>query len=253
MVVVVGMVVVHQFAANPGLLEAVVEFVGLVLVHLYLQEYLSWIELCRDVDLVGRTLALHQFAVGFGLLEATFKLVEEDEAKVLQKWEIGERIKRMRGRRRKNIIYYEIKESRQYRWLLQDIFLRDESVQCFVGIIKSMGAWMDQELKIGDSDLSRNFESDTSSERPSTSIVENRVVPDCELHPEMNFELSDTATLEQRLAYKIELQVAIFSHFLTNLISFLALTILLCSKVNRKELRDERKKREDLGLKLFWI
>ncbi|KAK5813729.1 hypothetical protein PVK06_029180 [Gossypium arboreum] len=53
----------------------------------------------------------------------------------------------------------------------------------------------------------RNFESDTSSERPSTSIVENRVVPDCELHPEMNFELSDTATLEQRLAYKIELQV----------------------------------------------
>ncbi|TYG87090.1 hypothetical protein ES288_A13G185000v1 [Gossypium darwinii] len=69
-----------------------------------------------------------------------------------------------------------------------------------------MGAWMDQELKIGDSDLSRSFESDPSSERPSTSIVENGVVPDCELHPEMNFELSDTATLEQRRAYKIELQ-----------------------------------------------
>ncbi|KHG20157.1 Histidine--tRNA ligase [Gossypium arboreum] len=76
-----------------------------------------------------------------------------------------------------------------------------------VSIIKSMGAWMDQELKIFDFDLSRNFESDTSSERPSTSIVENRVVPDCELHPEMNFELSDIATLEQRRAYKIELQV----------------------------------------------
>ncbi|PPS10511.1 hypothetical protein GOBAR_AA10094 [Gossypium barbadense] len=72
-----------------------------------------------------------------------------------------------------------------------------------------MGAWMDQELKIGDSDLSRSFESDPSSERPSTSIVENGVVPDCELHPEMNFELSDTATLEQRRAYKIELQVAL--------------------------------------------
>jgi len=36
--------------------------------------------------------------------------VEEDEAKVLQKWESGERIKRMRGQRRKNIIYYAIKE-----------------------------------------------------------------------------------------------------------------------------------------------
>ncbi|KAG8501181.1 hypothetical protein CXB51_003308 [Gossypium anomalum] len=100
--------------------------------------------------------------------------------------------------------------SGQYRRLLQDIFLRHESVQCLVSIIKSMGAWMDQELKIGDSDLSRSFESDTSSERPSTSIVEDGVVPDCELHPELNFELSDTATLEQCRAYKIELQVGNF-------------------------------------------
>ncbi|KAK5842605.1 hypothetical protein PVK06_004982 [Gossypium arboreum] len=84
------------------------------------------------------------------------------------------------------------------------------SVQCLVSIIKSMGAWMDQELKIGDSDLSRSSESDTSSERPSTSIAEDRVVPDCELHPKMNFELSDTATLEQHRAYKIELQVSNF-------------------------------------------
>lgn len=51
MVVVEGMAVVHQFAANPGLLEAVDEFIGLVLVHLYLQEYLSWIEPCRAVNL----------------------------------------------------------------------------------------------------------------------------------------------------------------------------------------------------------
>nr|KJB79753.1 hypothetical protein B456_013G065100 [Gossypium raimondii] len=72
---------------------------------------------------------------------------------------------------------------------VQDIFLRHESVQCLVSIIKSMGAWMDQQLKIGDSDLPRSFESDTSSERPSISIVEDGVVPDCELHPEMNFEL----------------------------------------------------------------
>ncbi|MBA0875344.1 hypothetical protein Goshw_030062 [Gossypium schwendimanii] len=89
---------------------------------------------------------------------------------------------------------------------VQDIFLRHESVQCLVSIIKSMGAWMDQQLKIGDSDLPRSFDSDTSSERPSTSIVEDGVVPDCELHPEMNFELSDPATLEQCRAYKIELQ-----------------------------------------------
>ncbi|MBA0554933.1 hypothetical protein Golob_014006, partial [Gossypium lobatum] len=44
-----GMVVVRQFAANPGLLEAVLELI--------------------------LTVVLHQFAVGFGLLEATFKLL----------------------------------------------------------------------------------------------------------------------------------------------------------------------------------
>ncbi|MBA0731283.1 hypothetical protein Golax_025632 [Gossypium laxum] len=79
---------------------------------------------------------------------------------------------------------------------VQDIFLRHESVQCLVSIIKSMGAWMDQQLKIGDSDLPRSFESDTSSERPSTSIVEDGVVPDCELHPEMNFELKPSKGIE---------------------------------------------------------
>ncbi|MBA0843149.1 hypothetical protein Goarm_000363, partial [Gossypium armourianum] len=106
---------------------------------------------------------------------------------------------------------------------VQDIFLRHESVQCLVSIIKSMGAWMDQQLKIGDSDLPRSFESDTPSERPSTSIVEDGVVPDCELHPEMNFELSDTATLEQCRAYKIELQkgVSLFNRKPSKGIEFL--------------------------------
>ncbi|KAH1096839.1 hypothetical protein J1N35_013760 [Gossypium stocksii] len=93
---------------------------------------------------------------------------------------------------------------------VQDIFLRHESVQCLVSIIKSIGAWRDQQLKIGDSGLPRSFESDTSSERPSTSIVEDGVFPDSELHPEMNFELLDTATLEQHRASKIERQVSNF-------------------------------------------
>ncbi|XP_022727318.1 brefeldin A-inhibited guanine nucleotide-exchange protein 1-like isoform X2 [Durio zibethinus] len=90
---------------------------------------------------------------------------------------------------------------------VQDITFRHESVKCLVGIIKSMGAWMDQQLKIGDSDLHRSFQSDTSVEIHSTPAAEDGAVPDCDLHPEMNSELSDTATLEQRRAYKIELQM----------------------------------------------
>ena len=93
---------------------------------------------------------------------------------------------------------------------VQDITFRHESVKCLVGIIKSMGAWMDQQLKIGDSDLPKSFESDTSAESHSTLTVEDRTVLDCELHPEMNSELSDAATLEQRRAYKIELQVSYY-------------------------------------------
>ncbi|XVF44672.1 hypothetical protein PTKIN_Ptkin02bG0142900 [Pterospermum kingtungense] len=89
---------------------------------------------------------------------------------------------------------------------VQDVTFRHESVKCLVGIIKSMGNWMDQQLKIGDSDLPRSLESDTSAESHSTLIAEDGALPDCELHPEMNSELSDAATLEQRRAYKIELQ-----------------------------------------------
>ncbi|KAA3482594.1 brefeldin A-inhibited guanine nucleotide-exchange protein 1-like [Gossypium australe] len=90
---------------------------------------------------------------------------------------------------------------------VQDITFRHESVNCLVSIIKSMGAWMDQKLTIGDSDLRKSFKSDTAAEGHSTLTAEDGTVSDCELQPEMNSELSNAATLEQRRAYKIELQM----------------------------------------------
>ncbi|KAE8698513.1 Brefeldin A-inhibited guanine nucleotide-exchange protein 1 [Hibiscus syriacus] len=109
---------------------------------------------------------------------------------------------------------------------VQDFSLRNESVKCLVSIIKSMGAWMDQQLKIGDSDLAKSFESDSASERQSTSFSEDEVLPDCEFHPEMTYELSDAATLEQRRDYKIELQkgVSLFNRKLSKGIEFLIKT-----------------------------
>ncbi|KAA3463053.1 brefeldin A-inhibited guanine nucleotide-exchange protein 1 [Gossypium australe] len=88
---------------------------------------------------------------------------------------------------------------------VQDVTFRHESVKCLVGIIKSMGAWMDGQLKIGHSDSPKSFENDTSAESHSTSTAEDGTLADCEFHPEMNSELSDAATVEQRRAYKIEL------------------------------------------------
>ncbi|OMP11373.1 SEC7-like protein [Corchorus olitorius] len=103
---------------------------------------------------------------------------------------------------------------------VQDITFRHESVKCLVGIIKSMGAWMDQQLKIGDSDLPRSLEIDASAESHSIPTTEDGAVTDCELHPEMNPE---SASFEQRRAYKIELQkgVSLFNRKPSKGIEFL--------------------------------
>lgn len=92
---------------------------------------------------------------------------------------------------------------------VQDITFRLESVKCLVAIIKSMGAWMDQQLRIADFYPSKNFEIDTSTENNTALNGEEGSAIDYELHSEVNPELSEAATLEQRRAYKIELQKGI--------------------------------------------
>ncbi|KAE8668279.1 Brefeldin A-inhibited guanine nucleotide-exchange protein 4 [Hibiscus syriacus] len=106
---------------------------------------------------------------------------------------------------------------------VQDITFRHESVKCLVSIIKSMGAWMDQKLAVGDSVLRKSFKSDTSLARFSNLTAEDGTVPDFELQQEVNSELSNAATLEQRRAYKIELQkgVSLFNRKPSKGIEFL--------------------------------
>ncbi|KAG8637358.1 hypothetical protein MANES_15G114000v8 [Manihot esculenta] len=91
----------------------------------------------------------------------------------------------------------------------QDNTFRHESVKCLVGIIKSMGAWMDQQLRIGESDEPKSKESDASTENHSNASVEEARSSDYDLQAEMNSEISGAASLEQRRAYKIELQKGI--------------------------------------------
>ncbi|KAF7841655.1 brefeldin A-inhibited guanine nucleotide-exchange protein 1-like isoform X1 [Senna tora] len=91
----------------------------------------------------------------------------------------------------------------------QDLTFRHESVKCLASIIKSMGAWMDQQIRIGDSDLSKTSESSSTGENHLTLNVEEGNASDHELHPDVNSEFSHAATLEQRRAYKIELQKGI--------------------------------------------
>lgn len=66
---------------------------------------------------------------------------------------------------------------------------------------------MDQQLRIADFYPSKNFEIDTSTENNTALNGEEGSAIDYELHSEVNPELSEASTLEQRRAYKIELQV----------------------------------------------
>lgn len=89
----------------------------------------------------------------------------------------------------------------------QDITFRLESVKCLVSIIKSMGTWMDQQMKLDDTNFLKTSENDASPENQLSG--EETAAVDSELQPDGNSEFSDAATLEQRRAYKIELQKGI--------------------------------------------
>lgn len=78
-------------------------------------------------------------------------------------------------------------------------------MKCLVNIVKSTGLWMDQQLKIGETYVPNKAQGDISTESPSMQNGEEGTVTDFDA--EANPEMSDAATLEQRRAYKLELQV----------------------------------------------
>ncbi|XP_059654109.1 brefeldin A-inhibited guanine nucleotide-exchange protein 1 isoform X2 [Cornus florida] len=148
----------------------------------------------------------------------------------------------------------------------QDITFRNESVKCLVRIIKSMGAWMDQQLRIGDFYPPKNSDNDNSIDNHTTLKVEEGIVPDSELHPEANSEFSDAATLEQRRAYKLELQkgVSLFNRKPSKGIEFLISTKKIgdspeavasflrnTTGLNETMLGDYLGEREDFSLKVM--
>ncbi|XP_064973718.1 brefeldin A-inhibited guanine nucleotide-exchange protein 1-like [Musa acuminata AAA Group] len=107
----------------------------------------------------------------------------------------------------------------------QDSTLRVESVKCLAGIIKSMGAWMDQQLKIGVF-APQSLEKEHSAENLTALNGEEGTIVEYDLHSDANSELSDAATLEQRRAYKLEFQkgVSLFNRKPSKGIDFLIKT-----------------------------
>ncbi|KAL9261352.1 Brefeldin A-inhibited guanine nucleotide-exchange protein 1-like protein [Drosera capensis] len=90
----------------------------------------------------------------------------------------------------------------------QDLTFRLESVKCLVSIMKSMGIWMDQQLKVGDVFQPSKTQTE-GSDHHSLRSGEEGTPAEHEVQAEGNAELSDAATLEQRIAYKMEIQKGI--------------------------------------------
>lgn len=66
---------------------------------------------------------------------------------------------------------------------------------------------MDQQYSIGESILPKSVENEASGENYSNPNEEDVKTTDHDFHPDLSSESADAATLEQRRAYKIELQV----------------------------------------------
>ncbi|CAN6477110.1 unnamed protein product [Victoria cruziana] len=108
----------------------------------------------------------------------------------------------------------------------QDIAFRHESVRCLVAIIKAMGQWMDQQLRIVVTRPSKDPDLDSLGVESHLLNGEEGSTIDYELHYDAYGELSEAANLEQRRAYKMELQkgISLFNRKPSKGIEFLTST-----------------------------
>ena len=92
----------------------------------------------------------------------------------------------------------------------QDVSIKLEAMRCLVGILKCMGDWMNKQLRIPDTHIPNKLEAvDNSSDSGSAPLTNGNADESSEAsdsHSEAS-EVSDVSTIEQRRAYKLELQV----------------------------------------------
>jgi brefeldin A-inhibited guanine nucleotide-exchange protein len=85
----------------------------------------------------------------------------------------------------------------------QDQTFRIESVKCLAIIIRSMSAWMDQQLRISEfSPRSSETQSSMGNHNEEGRGIDYEQQTDT-----ISFDITDSSLVEQRRAYKLELQV----------------------------------------------
>ncbi|KAI9071721.1 hypothetical protein K1719_046325, partial [Acacia pycnantha] len=95
----------------------------------------------------------------------------------------------------------------------QEATLKFEAMKCLVAVLKSMGDWMNRQLRIPDPRSTKKTEaSDNNHETGGLSMANGNgeePVDGSDSHSEVSSEASDASTIEQRRAYKLELQEGI--------------------------------------------
>ncbi|KAL3536935.1 hypothetical protein ACH5RR_000301 [Cinchona calisaya] len=95
----------------------------------------------------------------------------------------------------------------------QDITMKLEAMKCLVAILKSMGDWMNKQLRIPDPHSAKKFELAENGSEPGSHLLVNgnddEPVEASDSPSEASSEVSDASTIEQRRAYKLELQEGI--------------------------------------------
>ncbi|KAI7749932.1 hypothetical protein M8C21_024882, partial [Ambrosia artemisiifolia] len=154
----------------------------------------------------------------------------------------------------------------------QDITMKLEAMKCLIAVLKSMGDWMNKQLRIPDPHSTKKLElADNIPETGNPSIEdgitnEHELVEGSDSQSEPSSEASDALAIEQRRAYKLELQegISLFNRKPKKGIEFLisvnkvgsspeeiAEFLKNASGLNKTLIGDYLGEREDLPLKVM--
>ncbi|KAJ7962227.1 Brefeldin A-inhibited guanine nucleotide-exchange protein [Quillaja saponaria] len=152
----------------------------------------------------------------------------------------------------------------------QEATLKLEAMKCLVEVLKSMGDWMNKQLRIPDPHSTKKFELADNSSEPGTLPMGNgngeEPIEGSDSHSETSNEVSDVSNIEQRRAYKLELQegISLFNRKPKKGIEFLinankvgdspediAAFLKNASGLNKTLIGDYLGEREDLPLKVM--
>uniref|UniRef100_A0A803NXA6 SEC7 domain-containing protein n=1 Tax=Cannabis sativa TaxID=3483 RepID=A0A803NXA6_CANSA len=152
----------------------------------------------------------------------------------------------------------------------QDATMKLEAMKCLVAVLKSMGDWMNKQLRIPDPHSTKKIEyAENSTELGSPPLANgngDEPVEGSDSHSEASSETSDALTIEQRRAYKLELQegISLFNRKPKKGIEFLinankvgnspeeiAAFLKNASDLNKTLIGDYLGEREELSLKVM--